>query len=526
MKFASAEQGAKADTALQQSDVASTYSASGTAPVNGTAVSDAIGTLNVLSVGGSGKYVSAIYETGGKINATPITFDTALSSSSTNNNAPTSKAVYDDQQRQETEIGAVANRGAKNLLWNHEAGYSETIHGRKFTVLSDGGIKIEGAASDSTNADFYIIGSWSNRNVLLNESNEQLAMRLSCTSDYGYNEIRLRVLDRSTGSTVVDSGIEVNKDRTFSHIVTTVFITIWPTVTLPTNGIIVYPMIRPASITDSTFQPYALPNTTLTPAVIKAVDEGAKNRFDISATPTVYHTSYTVSGNTVSVASSGNYARLSFPCVFKSGKSRFRCTVSNRAVAGGTMQIRFSQNADTSGSLSDPITITQNGEVYSEISVSDDTNGFITFYLNTSGTSYENSATFNEIMLCTAADYAVSPKFVPYAPTNRELYETCETKVTMQQVYGDAIPIPAESNLNDYKTPGLYYALVANVPTITNTPYNATGFRLVVEKNTPSGAAVFQTIYPTSRTHLEFYRRVYEGGSWSSWYKFEGTAVT
>lgn len=115
--------------------------------------------------------------------------------------------------------------------------------------------------------------------------------------------------------------------------------------------------------------------------------------------------------------------------------------------------------------------------------------------------------------------------YVPYAPTNRELYETCETKVTMQQVYGDATSIPANSNLNNYITPGIYYALIANVPTITNTPYNATGLRLVVEKNTPSGAAVFQTIYPTSRSHLEFYRRVYEGGSWSSWYKFEGTQV-
>jgi hypothetical protein len=31
--------------------------------------------------------------------------------------------------------------------------------------------------------------------------------------------------------------------------------------------------------------------------------------------------------------------------------------------------------------------------------------------------------TISNIMLCTAEDYAISPKFVPYAPTNRELYE-------------------------------------------------------------------------------------------------------
>jgi hypothetical protein len=145
---------------------------------------------------------------------------------------------------------------------------------------------------------------------------------------------------------------------------------------------------------------------------------------------------------------------------------------------------------------------------------------------NSYAASDGDTVTFTDAMICTAADWAVSQKFVPYAPTNRELYETCETKVTMQQAYGDAILIPANSDLNNYTTPGLYYALVADVPTIINTPYNATGLRLVVEKNTPSGTAVFQTIYPTSRSHLEFYRRIYEGGSWSSWYKFEGTKVT
>ena len=42
--YATAAQGAKADTALQQSDVSSIYSSTGTAPVNGTAVASAIST--------------------------------------------------------------------------------------------------------------------------------------------------------------------------------------------------------------------------------------------------------------------------------------------------------------------------------------------------------------------------------------------------------------------------------------------------------------------------------------------------
>lgn len=34
-----------------------------------------------------------------------------------------------------------------------------------------------------------------------------------------------------------------------------------------------------------------------------------------------------------------------------------------------------------------------------------------------------DTVTFTGCMICTAADYAISPAFVPYAPTNRELYD-------------------------------------------------------------------------------------------------------
>ena len=94
--FATSTQGGKADTAIQTikingtaqtktdgtvdlpaypttlpaSDTTSTYSATGTAPVNGTAVAAALGTLDVSEAGGSGKYIQAISESDGKISAT------------------------------------------------------------------------------------------------------------------------------------------------------------------------------------------------------------------------------------------------------------------------------------------------------------------------------------------------------------------------------------------------------------------------------------------------------------------------
>ena len=74
-------------------DVASSYSSTGTNPVNGKAVAAAIGGLDVSSVGGDGKYISAISETDGKISATATTMDTIPTPSSTK--AVTSGAVHD-----------------------------------------------------------------------------------------------------------------------------------------------------------------------------------------------------------------------------------------------------------------------------------------------------------------------------------------------------------------------------------------------------------------------------------------------
>ena len=57
--------------------VDSTYSSSGTNPVNGKAIKAAIDGLDVSSVGGDGKYISTISETDGKISATATSLATA-----------------------------------------------------------------------------------------------------------------------------------------------------------------------------------------------------------------------------------------------------------------------------------------------------------------------------------------------------------------------------------------------------------------------------------------------------------------
>ena len=85
--------GSNSVTALTQDDVSSTYDSSGTSPVDGKAVSAALGTLDVESVGGAGKYISAISETDGKISATAETMDSTPTSNSTK--AVTSDGIYE-----------------------------------------------------------------------------------------------------------------------------------------------------------------------------------------------------------------------------------------------------------------------------------------------------------------------------------------------------------------------------------------------------------------------------------------------
>lgn len=397
-------------TALQQSDVSSAYSASGTSPVNGTAVNAAIGTLDVSSVGGSGKYISAISETNGKIEATPTTFDTSLSSSSTNNNAPTSKTVFDDQQRQQSQINYAVNTGVKNLL--KITGTTASSNGIKYTVNQDGTVTVTGTATANS---FFMVGSLSGYtgDIILT----------GCPANGGYQKWRLfkegsdpSQSDTGNGMTYTLDGtsviymIEIYNGQGFTD----------------ANPLIFRPMIRPAAITDSTFQPYALPNPTLTPAVIKAVDEGAKNDFDIEnliKSAFSENATYSLSGYSLTASSNGRYARVSIPYKFKAGTTVFSSVVSEYSKSGGTMYIRFATQSSSVGQIASEIEITGNGQYQREITVNADTDGFVIYYMNGSTNAYVNSAVFTNTMICTAADWAVSQKFVPYAPTNRELYE-------------------------------------------------------------------------------------------------------
>lgn len=81
-----------------------------------TAITDAINNLDVDSVGSNGSYIKTISETDGKVSASKQAFDTSISSSSDNNNAPTSKAVYDYLKNHEKTI--TLKDAAGNILFS------------------------------------------------------------------------------------------------------------------------------------------------------------------------------------------------------------------------------------------------------------------------------------------------------------------------------------------------------------------------------------------------------------------------
>jgi hypothetical protein len=93
--------------------VVSTYSGTGTDPINGTGVKAAIDALDVSSVGGSNKYISAISETDGKISATASNLATTVTSGSAD--PVTAGAVYTALSGYEPSMTPITDTEIGNL---------------------------------------------------------------------------------------------------------------------------------------------------------------------------------------------------------------------------------------------------------------------------------------------------------------------------------------------------------------------------------------------------------------------------
>lgn len=162
-------------------------------------------------------------------------------------------AFETDQARQETEIGVVANAGAKNLL--KITATSQTIGGVTFTVNDDQTVTVNGT-NDGTGASAFMIVP-NEQAITIPDGNYILS---GCPASGGSN-YDLRWYSYSQGKSAYDTGAGalVTKDGNTKGSNIAIVVKTGQTA----NNLIFKPMIRHAEITDDTFVPYAPTNREL-----------------------------------------------------------------------------------------------------------------------------------------------------------------------------------------------------------------------------------------------------------------------
>lgn len=201
-------------------------------------------------------------------------------------------------------------------------------------------------------------------------------------------------------------------------------------------------MVCPKSLydADSTYEPYALPNTKITPELIELVDSGAKNLW---ATP-----NGTVSGwreTFTGVLPKGDYV-ISFTNLTSTDTDADTCQIIG--VKNGSVVSNYAQ-------------CPRGNNVYTTLSLTSDIDGIWIYSSNSSGSGDGDTATFTGCMICTKAAWDVSQKFVPYRPTYEE---------TVEQVAENKNNISSAQNQINYNTnTGVKNLLKENTITFTGT---------------------------------------------------------
>lgn len=495
-------------------------------------ITAAIAALDVAEAGGSGKYISAISETNGKISATVETMDTTPTANST---VPvTSGGVAASQAAQQSEINYAVNTGAKNILTPTLTSKS-TKEGITCTPNPDGTFTLNGTfptTSSETSVYFVVVS-----NAKIKElSNKYGAINVICSggSDIERSQGRLRFYKIDTNEGIYDSSA-TDKERSLTlsdNIMDSsanISIVVYRGQTL--NNVVIRPMIRPASITDSTFQPYALSNPVLTPAAIKAVDEGAKNIFKIGVSSYTYASAVTctvakdgkitVNGTNPNASAGVLYQDLvTAETTWKNTRytlpaGKYGCKGSG--VTGLQIQVYCHD-----GTKATELFSSANDGVFEYTAEQKAEKPYIAWRLAISASAAISNATVQP-MICTAQDWAISQKFVPYAPTNRELYETKAEKTEIHDLLANIDSSTTITAYADSLVKGHYTSFIANTDRPTDVPVFDNIF---IEIYVYSANTVLIRAFPTGTVYMnQFFQKSKVAGVWRDWYKFEGTAV-
>lgn len=326
----------------------------------------------------------------------------------------TDKAALDAEIAEDrAALVELVDGGAKNLL--PLTGESTDI----FTINADGTMTANGSSSTSKRDFAYYIGVPPKGRFVFSgcpPTGSNTTYRMFLQSVVGSTYTTLATL---TGDSVEVDLTNIDKIR--------VLISIYGGYT--PNNIKFSPMLCTKAEWDisQAYEPYALPNPTLTPAAIKAVDEGVKNLIDVGEPRTITLTEVTVTvnsdGTLNATTSSATAAERNFwlyddkahmPDGIEPGKTY--CFYSN----SGTSDFGIDVWNSTNGTSWD-----------SHFVVNVGTFVIVTIPTATVGLGIRmnipKSKTLNNVkaypMICTVEDWAVSQKFVPYCPTLYELYQ-------------------------------------------------------------------------------------------------------
>lgn len=180
--------------------------------------------------------------------------------------------------------------------------------------------------------------------------------------------------------------------------------------------------------------------------------------------------------------------------------------------ASSSDTFRFAVGYRNTSSASRSAVVAQSSNNFeAEFEITTDTGRFDATVLSFS-TSQTYSATVYP-MICRAE--ILDDTFVPYAPTNRELYSN---------IFGSGTQINSGVDLDTLKTAGRYYIeTVTDSASLTNNPCMNELFYMNVEY---VNGIVIQTIWSMAIGSAAMYRRICKDNTWRPWFKFEGTEVS
>ena len=398
-------------TSLPASDTTNSYSASGTAPISGQGVAAALGTLDVSSYGGTGKYIKSISETNGKIS--PVAGTLATQPASSNQDPITSDGVYQDQARQDAIIARLLDTGVKNYavctresLAKNNANYVNNGDGT-YTVWTSAATSAYYAYRVVGNPDAtgyaYSLPIPRGRYILTG-----LPSGASSTSyRYLFGFMASSTSTRQSTSIYEDYEFEVTTDTARFDL--SIYIATGAAMASP--GKLFQPMIirKEDYQLSAAFVAGALSNAELTANLIELVDSGSKNLMP------------TANGSNPAGESwfrqdiqlpAGNYI-IWFDSYTTTDTDEHECRIgffdANGDNSSSYVYVKVDSNR-TATHVAIPIRLNKactNVRFYPSKTVS---------------TSSGDTLTFTGCMICTEQSWRISKKNVPYCPTLQDLY--------------------------------------------------------------------------------------------------------